>query len=89
MKKQRRRLNICTVLCDSWAPLGGQTTEANEDHKLSPGGKSSGPNQLKQIIQSNARSIGVQLKRVENVSIVIGLITKHADYILYRMAFML
>ena len=59
-----------------------------ENHQLNPDGssnrrKSSGPNQLNVlfyvgvIIESDARSNGVQLKRGAMLFTVIGLITKH------------
>ena len=57
----------------SWAPVDQATDE------------SSGPNQLKWIVlgraimESDARSTGVQLKSAAQPSTVIGLITKHAD----------
>ena len=64
----------------SWAPVDQATDER------------SGPNQLKciasgrAIMESDARSTGVQLKSALKPSTVIGLITKHADcHITFRL----
>ena len=66
-------------------------TEAKENQQLNPGGpsnrqKSSGPNHVGAIIESDARPTGKQLKREVNLLTVIGLNTKHADC---RIIFML
>ena len=50
--------------------------------------ESSGPNQLKfgAIIESEARSTGVQINSAAKLSTVTGLITKHADcHITFRL----